>query len=207
MCFISNSLFSCSIDAFPFSFFFFGDFHSFAFCSHFIDWYVNGHQLPLSLDDLKEALQRRGPDSLGSKRLLLHSKSSSLINKQETVTSIEEEVTIDTENSFSAEESFSGSFQNGETPVEEKTFGIHSFVGELLFLGATLQLRGVSPIVQPLVDKFGNILVYNGASILTCMDMMQRLLHAYLISSDNRHRDYLLDALNVFVMHSGQWLA
>ncbi|XP_030449428.1 uncharacterized protein LOC115671883 isoform X2 [Syzygium oleosum] len=115
--------------------------------------------LPLSLDDLKGALLRRGPDSLGSKRLLLHSNSSSLINKQEIVTSIEEEVTVD---SYSAKGSFSSSFQNGETPVEEKAFGIHSFVGELLFLGATLQLRGVSPIVQPLVDKFGNILVYNG---------------------------------------------
>ncbi|XP_030547253.1 asparagine synthetase domain-containing protein 1 isoform X2 [Rhodamnia argentea] len=118
--------------------------------------------LLLSLDDLKEALRRRGPHSLGSKRLLLHSNSSNLINKQEIVTSIEEEVTIDTENSYSAKEIFSSSFQNGENPVEDKTFGIHSFVGELLFLGATLQLRGVSPIVQPLVDKFGNILVYNG---------------------------------------------
>lgn len=203
MCFISYDLFSSSIDALPF-FFFLGEYHSFTLCSHFIDWHVNGHQLLLSLDDLKEALRRRGPDSLGSKRLLLHSKSSSLINKQETVTSIEEEVTIDTENSYLAKENFSSLFQNGGTPVEEKTFGIHSFVGELLFLGATLQLRGVSPIVQPLVDKFGNILVYNGASILTGMDMMQRLSHAYLISCDNRCRDCLLDAVNVFVMHSGQ---
>lgn len=107
---------------------------------------------------------------------MLHSNSSSLINKQDVVTSIEEEVTVD---SYSAKGSFSSSFQNGETPVEEKAFGIHSFVGELLFLGATLQLRGVSPIVQPLVDKFGNILVYNGASILMCMDMMLRLSHGY----------------------------
>ncbi|KAF8021392.1 hypothetical protein BT93_G1739 [Corymbia citriodora subsp. variegata] len=118
--------------------------------------------LLLSLDDLKGALLRRGPDSLGSKRLLLCSKSSSLVNKREIVTSIEDEVTVDSENSYLATEGFSSSFQNGETPVEEKAFGIHSFVGELLFLGATLQLRGVSPIVQPLVDKFGNILVYNG---------------------------------------------
>ncbi|XP_039172637.1 asparagine synthetase domain-containing protein 1 isoform X3 [Eucalyptus grandis] len=118
--------------------------------------------LPLSLDDLKGALLRRGPDSLGSKRLLLHSNGSSIINKQEIVTSIEDEVTVDTENSHSANESFSSSFLNGETPVEEKAFDIHSFAGELLFLGATLQLRGVTTIVQPLVDKFKNILVYNG---------------------------------------------
>ncbi|XXG55544.1 hypothetical protein AAC387_Pa03g3192 [Persea americana] len=35
-------------------------------------------------------------------------------------------------------------------------------VAELHFLGATLQLRGISPVHQPLVDTTGNILVYNG---------------------------------------------
>lgn len=34
--------------------------------------------------------------------------------------------------------------------------------GELYFFGATLQLRGVSHIIQPLVDSSGNILVFNG---------------------------------------------
>ncbi|KDP41316.1 hypothetical protein JCGZ_15723 [Jatropha curcas] len=32
----------------------------------------------------------------------------------------------------------------------------------LLFIGATLQLRGVTPITQPFVDSYGNILIYNG---------------------------------------------
>lgn len=34
--------------------------------------------------------------------------------------------------------------------------------GKLEFIGATLQLRGSTPISQPLVDSFGNVLVYNG---------------------------------------------
>lgn len=35
-------------------------------------------------------------------------------------------------------------------------------LAELYFVGATLQLRGTNPIIQPLVDASGNILVYNG---------------------------------------------
>lgn len=35
-------------------------------------------------------------------------------------------------------------------------------LAELFFVGATLQLRGTNPIIQPLVDASGNILVYNG---------------------------------------------
>ena len=35
-------------------------------------------------------------------------------------------------------------------------------VADLYFFGATLQLRGVNPISQPLVDTSGNLLVYNG---------------------------------------------
>ncbi|KAH9322258.1 hypothetical protein KI387_016897, partial [Taxus chinensis] len=33
---------------------------------------------------------------------------------------------------------------------------------EMLFVGATLQLRGVNPVYQPLVDSWMNVLVYNG---------------------------------------------
>ncbi|XP_047967075.1 asparagine synthetase domain-containing protein 1 isoform X3 [Salvia hispanica] len=70
--------------------------------------------LPLvSEDDIKAALQRRGPDSLGTKIVKLYSDGS-------------------------------------------------EFSGELLFIGSTLQLRGVNPVVQPLTDELGNVLVYNG---------------------------------------------
>ena len=67
----------------------------------------------MSEDDIKAALQRRGPDSLGTKIVKLYSDGS-------------------------------------------------EFSGELLFIGSTLQLRGVNPVVQPLTDELGNVLVYNG---------------------------------------------
>ncbi|KAG6397775.1 hypothetical protein SASPL_144236 [Salvia splendens] len=72
----------------------------------------------VSEDDIKAVLQRRGPDSLGTKIVKLYSDGS-------------------------------------------------EFSGELLFIGATLQLRGVNPVVQPLTDDFGNVLVYNGNSTYT----------------------------------------
>ena len=37
-----------------------------------------------------------------------------------------------------------------------------SGVAELLFIGATLHLRGAELVVQPLVSPSGSILVYNG---------------------------------------------
>lgn len=36
----------------------------------------------------------------------------------------------------------------------------------LYFIGATLQLRGVGPICQPLVDSCGNVLVFNGNCLI-----------------------------------------
>ena len=78
-----------------------------------------------SVDDLKAALRRRGPDILGCKKIFLHPDVS------------------------------------GEECVELRCCGDQSN-GELHFIGATLQLRGINPITQPLVDEFGNILVYNG---------------------------------------------
>jgi asparagine synthetase B (glutamine-hydrolysing) len=71
-------------------------------------------QLVISLDDLKKALRRRGPDSLGVKKVNLP-------------------------------------YNDGSN-------------GELCFIGATLQLRGTLPLVQPLVDASRNILLYNGTS-------------------------------------------
>lgn len=84
-----------------------------------------------SVDDLKTALGRRGPDNLGCKKVFLHPTVS------------------------------------GEECVELRYCGDKcdcTFFanGELHFIGATLQLRGVNPITQPLVDESGNILVYNG---------------------------------------------
>nr|KJB50534.1 hypothetical protein B456_008G176600 [Gossypium raimondii] len=95
--------------------------------------------LVFSVDDLKAALQRRGPDSLGTMKLLLplHSNSSNSTNYR--VSSFNEESHV---------------LDNGSDMPE-------SFA-EFVFLGATLQLRGVSPVCQPLMDSSRNVLVYNG---------------------------------------------
>lgn len=89
-------------------------------------------RLEFSADDLKSTLRRRGPDSLGSKKLFLHSNNSTSIDGRQILSVIED----------------CGSSVNGKA--------------ELLFIGATLQLRGLYPIFQPLLDSSRNILVYNG---------------------------------------------
>ncbi|KAK3039830.1 hypothetical protein RJ639_027143, partial [Escallonia herrerae] len=110
-----------------------------------------GFQLLFSVDETKAALRRRGPDSLGCKNVVLHYKNSSSVKERNIVSSIEEEeATGDCLSSMS-----------GETCKADNGFGINS-LGHLYFVGATLQLRGMDPVSQPLVDAFGNILVYNG---------------------------------------------
>ena len=95
-------------------------------------------QLVFSLDDVKAALQRRGPDSLGTKNLLL--LCSNTLNSGKSWVS----------------------FVNEETHVLDNGSNESESLAELVFVGATLQLRGVTPVSQPLVDSSGNILVYNG---------------------------------------------
>ncbi|KAI3467239.1 hypothetical protein Pfo_023902 [Paulownia fortunei] len=91
-----------------------------------------------SEDDIKGALQRRGPDSLGANTINLYSK-----------------IAYDERKDFVVQ-----SFVQKEGAVEN---GCGSELhGELRFIGATLQLRGVNPVFQPLTDAFGNVLVYNG---------------------------------------------
>ncbi|KAK2636042.1 hypothetical protein Ddye_030834 [Dipteronia dyeriana] len=91
-------------------------------------------QLVFSFDDLKAALSRRGPDSLGRKKLLLQS------NHQEILLSLTEE----------------------DYCVSSSSSSVDHVEAQLFFIGATLQLRGLIPIIQPLVDAYRNILVYNG---------------------------------------------
>ncbi|PIN16750.1 hypothetical protein CDL12_10595 [Handroanthus impetiginosus] len=91
-----------------------------------------------SVEDIKAALQRRGPDSLGTSTINLYSKISDDEWKDYIVqSSVQKE----------------GAVENGCGS---------ELRGELQFIGATLQLRGVNPVVQPLTDEFGNVLVYNG---------------------------------------------
>lgn len=100
-----------------------------------------------TVDDLKAALRRRGPDALESKKLHLHFNFSG----QKSISSIiEDHEAVDTEN------------------LQMVQCGNKCDCGpaaaEFHFIGAILQLRGLNPVVQPLVDSNGNILLYNGTS-------------------------------------------
>lgn len=61
-----------------------------------------------------------------------------------------------------SEENLISSFTDDGVSSSERdnADGIHT--AKLHFFGATLQLRGINPLVQPLVDASGNFLVYNG---------------------------------------------
>lgn len=113
-------------------------------------------QLVFTIADLRAALRRRGPDSLGSWKLLLHSTVSSCLPELEIASSIEEVK----EESCSEDERNCFSLANGRTESQFST--MPSSAAELHFFGASLQLRGISPIVQPLIDSSKNILLYNG---------------------------------------------
>ncbi|TQD89324.1 hypothetical protein C1H46_025173 [Malus baccata] len=122
---------------------------------------LNSDQLAFDIDDLREALRRRGPDRLGSTKLLLHSPILNRLPVREIVSSIEGEVKE--ESGCEGDEGNCFSLENGRTPHLHTHFStIPCSSAELHFLGATLQLRGVSPVVQPLIDSAKNILVYNG---------------------------------------------
>ncbi|XVF03184.1 hypothetical protein REPUB_Repub04eG0239300 [Reevesia pubescens] len=114
-----------------------------------------------SLDDLKTALQRRGPDSLGTKKLLLLHSNTSNPGNNSSVSSITEETHV---------------LDNGSNLSES--------LAELVFIGATLQLRGVTPVSQPLVDSSGNILAYNG-----------EMFGGIEVGSDNNDTEILMDSL------------
>ncbi|TVU49588.1 hypothetical protein EJB05_00903, partial [Eragrostis curvula] len=92
----------------------------------------SGEGKGVSVDELKEALRRRGPDSLGCERLQFHADGTIL-----------------------GCEGCNGEGKHGCSASD-------GAVAELLFVGATLHLRGTEPVVQPLMSNSGNVLVYNG---------------------------------------------
>ena len=63
------------------------------------------------------------------------------------------------------DQSFLQSCSNGKT-VNYTQLG--NYVGELQFIGATLQLRGLNPIIQPFIDSSRNALIYNGKFFYLC---------------------------------------
>ncbi|XP_050277526.1 uncharacterized protein LOC126719034 [Quercus robur] len=144
-------------------------------------------QLVFSIDDLKAALGRRGPDSLGSKKVFLYSKTSSSIEEREIVsfTGGEEAKERDESCSQRVEEKNDCCFDtHGQTHEVENGFSMSNVVAELHFIGATLQLRGINPIVQPLMDTYGNIFVYNG-----------EIFGGINIDSDSNDTEILMQAL------------
>lgn len=144
-------------------------------------------QLVFSIDDLKAALGRRGPDSLGSKKVFLYSKTSSSIEEREIVsfTGGEEAKERDESCSQHVEEKNDCCFDtHGQTLEVENGFSMSNVVAELHFIGATLQLRGINPIVQPLMDTYGNIFVYNG-----------EIFGGINIDSDSNDTEILMQAL------------
>jgi hypothetical protein len=56
-----------------------------------------------------------------------------------------------------------------------------SVVAELLFIGATLHLRGAEPVVQPQVSASGSVLVYNGNSALELDAMLFTFSSLFLV--------------------------
>ncbi|KAJ7943334.1 Asparagine synthetase domain-containing protein 1 [Quillaja saponaria] len=127
----------------------------------------NSEKLEFSVDDLKAALRRRGPDSLGCKKVFLSIDISSSVGQRQISSFIQCYKALEMGDEKSSvlnceEESVFFSLDSGQNHNLENKFIFQNSVAELHFVGATLQLRGINPIVQPLVDKSGNVLVYNG---------------------------------------------
>ena len=115
-------------------------------------------QLEFSIDDLKAVLRRRGPDSLGGVKVFFSLKSSNPSGEEQLECFIERvDDGVAFQNQNDQYEMENGSILQSENGCSNPISG-----AELYLLGATLQLRGVNSIVQPLMDASRNILVYNG---------------------------------------------
>ncbi|KAG0497134.1 hypothetical protein HPP92_001825 [Vanilla planifolia] len=115
------------------------------------------------IGELKASLQRRGPDSLGSRTVLVQLDCGISVEKSDDKL---------------------GRSRN-PCPCCMQNIGGNGVksVAQLDFIGSTLQLRGLSPVSQPLADTSGNILVYNGEifggmSIIDDSNDSEALLHA-----------------------------
>ncbi|KAJ4960612.1 hypothetical protein NE237_020522 [Protea cynaroides] len=144
-------------------------------------------QTELSVDDLKAALLRRGPDNLGSKKLFLLLKSSSLVEELALLSHPLLDKVIKREKSClcsSGKNNICIVSSNEVSCTQDNHFTAMKSVAELHFLGATLQLRGINPVFQPLVDTSGNVLVYNG-----------EIFGGIEVGSDSNDSEILMDAL------------
>ncbi|KAL8161459.1 hypothetical protein V2J09_012948 [Rumex salicifolius] len=137
---------------------------------------VNAEQCVFTVEELKAALSRRGPDSLGSKRVLLRNGSPFMHDQQLSSASVSEE-------GPNCEESRIRSILNSAADGESR-YRTSNIMAEMQFIGAELQLRGTHPIQQPLTDPFANVLAYNG-EIYGGLDL----------NGDDNDTEALMDAL------------
>ncbi|OVA00814.1 Class II glutamine amidotransferase domain [Macleaya cordata] len=121
------------------------------------------HHPKFSVEDLEAVLQRRGPDHLGSKKVFLQLKTSSYFEKENNESFLNvEEVTESVKSHFLFPQTKTDCISSANEVTQDNGFIAVNSVAELHFLGSVLQLRGITPVYQPLVDASGNILVYNG---------------------------------------------
>ena len=98
-----------------------------------------------SIEDLCEALKPRGPDNLNTKTLHVQADQNASELAPDSCRLIvcnDEEIV-------------------NESRLEETCNSPP--IAKIEFVGALLQLRGDYPVLQPLQDCSGNILIYNGA--------------------------------------------
>lgn len=110
-------------------------------------------------------MRRRGPDSLGGVKVFISSKSSS--HGEENlfecfIVRVDDGDAFENQNDRYKMENSCFCSENGLVLQSENSHSDPTSVAELYLIGATLQLRGLNPIVQPLMDASRNILVYNG---------------------------------------------
>ncbi|CAO2830203.1 unnamed protein product [Amaranthus hypochondriacus] len=112
---------------------------------------ANVEPFTFTIDDLKTSLLRRGPDRLGTKKVLLEWKDAEVLS----YVARDEE----TERKISCLHCMDDSKSCVNGGVEA---GVLQSVAVMYFVGAVLQLRGIEPAMQPLIDASGNVLIYNG---------------------------------------------
>ncbi|KAK9676036.1 hypothetical protein RND81_11G049600 [Saponaria officinalis] len=132
--------------------------------------------LTFMIDDLKAALRKRGPDSLGTKKVVLEVKDA---GDREVVSYVAGHEGTERKHSFST-----AVYDGNGCGISENGSGKNQGVAEMYFVGAVLQLRGTNPLTQPLVDASGNVLVYNG-----------EIFDGIHMSSDNNDTEVLLQHL------------
>ncbi|PKU81136.1 asparagine synthetase domain-containing protein 1 [Dendrobium catenatum] len=116
----------------------------------------------VTIDNLKAALQRRGPDSLGSRKVLIQLEHGNLVEKAGTF--FDDQVDKSRDTFLCSGKTVNCRISSALETVGTQYVGVNGMksIAQLDFIGAMLQLRGLSPVPQPLEDASGNLLVYNG---------------------------------------------